>query len=182
MSARAFVVRRDMGELAPKFGLIVSQAIEACKRHGLDATVHEALRTNELQELYWRRGRPPTPEHPHPVTNARSVLYSWHGYGLAVDVISRSRGWFHPQKVAVPTPENLASERKRAEAEGQRWFASVAGIFKEYGCDWGGDWKPPKADLPHFQLGVLKPSPSDRARELIAQGGVEAVWVAVNAI
>jgi peptidoglycan L-alanyl-D-glutamate endopeptidase CwlK len=43
----------------------------------------------------------------------------------------------------------------------------------------GGDWK--FKDLPHFQWGPCKPSPSDRARELIRTEGMEAVWGAVGA-
>jgi peptidoglycan LD-endopeptidase CwlK len=180
MSAGAPVVHSDLDELAPKFHLAVVQAIEACERAGFDAVVHEALRSDELQELYYRRGRPPTRDYPHPVTNARSALYSWHGYGLAVDVISRSRGWFHPLKVVNPTPENLAAERHRAAEEGARWFREVAAIFKAHECDWGGDWRP-RSDPPHFQWGRLKPSPSDRARKLYADGGMDAVWRAVSA-
>jgi peptidoglycan L-alanyl-D-glutamate endopeptidase CwlK len=93
------------------------------------------------------------------VTNARTSLYSWHGYGLAVDVISRKNLW-------TPT-------------EGETWFKKVADIFKKHDCRWGGDWTDP--DTPHFQWARCKPSPSGLARLLIAQDGHEAVWQAVGA-
>jgi hypothetical protein len=150
---------RDLAKLAPFFRTAVEAAIAECNAppHNLDAMVFEAHRSEALQQLYFARGRtiiPPT----HTVTNARSALFSWHGYGLAVDVVHRTKFW---------EPEG-----------GEAWFANVATIFKKHGCKWGGDWTKP--DTPHMQWGKCKPSPSDRARELIAQGGVQAVWDAVE--
>lgn len=149
-------VDADLNRLAPRFRAAVNAALAECAAAGLDAKVYEALRSPELQALYYARGRSVIPP-PRPVTNAQSNLYSWHGYGLAVDVISRSKGWDQPRD----------------------WFGQVAGIFKKYGCAWGGDWK--QADLPHFQWGRCKPSPSDLARQLIEQRGMAAVWQALGA-
>ena len=135
----------------------VSRASSPLSDAGLDAFVYEGQRSAALQALYFARGRtiiPPT----RTVTNARSNLYSWHGYGLAVDVISLSNEWDVPAS----------------------WFADVAAIFKQYDCKWGGDWK--MKDLPHFQWAACKPSPSDRAREILATDGVEGVWAAVGAV
>jgi hypothetical protein len=151
------VPNRDLALLAPKFREAVERAVAECNANGLDAYVYEGYRSDELQAVYYARGRTVKPPH-KPVTNARSNLYSWHGFSLAVDVISRSKGWDRPAS----------------------WFADVAAIFKKHGCRWGGDWK--QVDLPHFQFGKCKPSPSDRARELYAEGGVEAVWKAVEAL
>ena len=151
-------VVRDLGVLAPRFRRAVETAIAACRAASpaLDAMVYESYRSLELQEDYYSRGRTQIPPHAT-VTNARSNLYSWHGYGLAVDVISESAGWDKPEK----------------------WFADVAEHFRAAGCRWGGEWK--MKDLPHFQWGLCKPSPSDRARELFALGGQQAVWEVVNA-
>ena len=149
-------VNRDLARLAPKFQAAVAAAIAACNARGIDAYVYEAYRSEELQAEYYARGRteiPPT----RPVTNASTNLYSWHGYGLAVDVISRSKSW----------------------DQSESWFADVATEFKKVGCKWGGDWT--VKDLPHFQWGACKPSPSDRARALIREGGVAAVWLVVGA-
>jgi peptidoglycan L-alanyl-D-glutamate endopeptidase CwlK len=142
--------------LAPGFRAAVDAAIAECGRENLDARVFETYRSNELQALYYARGRTMKPP-PTPVTNAMANLYSWHGYGLAVDVIHRSEGW----------------------NAGDRWFADVAAIFKAQGCKWGGDWTSP--DRPHFQWGFCKPSPSPIARELIRTRGIGAVWRAVGA-
>lgn len=148
---------RDMQKLAPKFRAAVEAAIGECISSGYDAMVYETYRSLALQQLYYARGRTVKPPE-FKVTNAKSNLYSWHGYGLAVDVISKSELW---------TP-------------GDAWFRGVAEIFKEHGCDWGGDWQ--AVDLPHFQWGKCKQSPSSRARKLLAEGGVEAVWKACGAV
>jgi peptidoglycan L-alanyl-D-glutamate endopeptidase CwlK len=143
--------------LAPAFRAAVQQALDDCTARGLDAYVYEAYRSQELQALYYARGRtiiPPT----RPVTNAPTNVYSWHGYGLAVDVISRAGAWNVPAG----------------------WFAAVAESFARFRCAWGGHWK--SKDLPHFQWGACKPSPSDTARRILAVDGVEAVWRAVGAL
>ena len=147
---------RRLSLLAPRFREAVEAAIAECVGQGLEATVYETWRSAELQALYWARGRTVRPPL-RPVTNARDHLESWHGYGLAVDVIHARRGWGAP--VA--------------------WFAEVARVFARHGCRWGGEWRVP--DYPHFQWGRCKPSPSDRARALHAEGGLEAVWRAVGA-
>jgi hypothetical protein len=144
--------------LAPMFRAAVTEAIEECNNdiNRLDAIVYETYRSNELQAVYYCRGRTVRPPQ-NPVTNAMKNLYSWHGYGLAVDVIHRTKQW---------------------EA-GDAWFASVASIFAKHGCKWGGHWRSP--DQPHFQWGLCKASPSDDARKLMYESGVQAVWEAVGA-
>jgi peptidoglycan L-alanyl-D-glutamate endopeptidase CwlK len=150
-------VSSDLTRLAPKFREAVEAALRDCQERGIDAYVYEAYRSQELQALYYARGRTVIPP-VRPVTNAPSNLYSWHGYCLAVDVISRSEYWNVPES----------------------WFSNVAQSFFKFGCKWGGDWK--QRDLPHFQWGKCKPSPSDTARQIIAAEGMEAVWKAVVAV
>lgn len=182
MSSQGSIIDRDLDKLAPKFHLAIAQCLEKCHAAGVDAVVYEAYRSNELQQLYYRRGRPPTPEWPHPVTNAPDNTFSWHGYGLAVDIISQKDRWFapDPKLMLTMTPLVQAAYRSQRAREGERWFALMAQICKECGCDWGGDWSHP--DPPHIQYGTLKASPSDRARQLLRQGGMEAVWRAVGAL
>lgn len=144
--------------LAPKFRAAVEAAVKECREHGLPVKVFETYRSAELQALYFARGRtikPPTA----PVTNAMSNLKSWHGYGLAIDVVHETAFWNPPG--------------------GTQWFASVAAIFAKHGCKWGGDWTKP--DPPHFQWGPCKPSPSDAAQALLQTRGIRAVWEAVGA-
>ena len=166
MSAGTLTIAYDLPKptsepayLAPAFRDAVRRAIDECNRPGssLRAMVYETYRSNALQMVYYSRGRTVRPPH-QPVTNARTNLYSWHGYGLAVDVIHETLGW----------------------DAGDDWFLQVARVFKRNECKWGGDWTSP--DPPHFQWGRCKPSPSDAARELMRVGGVQAVWEAVGAM
>jgi hypothetical protein len=149
-------VDRDLAKLAPLFRRAVEAAIAECHSVGLDAFVYEASRSPELAAVYYARGRTVKPPE-QTVTNAPDETFTWHGYRLAVDVLSRARLW----------------------DAGDEWFEKVAVIFKKHGLKWGGDWK--RRDMPHFQWGACKPSPSQRARELRASAGVEAVWRAVGA-
>ncbi|MDR3416753.1 MAG: M15 family metallopeptidase [Nevskia sp.] len=155
-SEASAAVNRELGLLAPAFRNAVEQALAECKARGLDAWVYESFRPQALQSLYYARGRTVQPPD-KPVTNAASNLYSWHGYGLAVDVISRADGWNKPEA----------------------WFREVADCFRKYGCRWGGEWE--MQDLPHFQWGKCRPSPSGLARELMRTQGLQAVWTAVGA-
>lgn len=144
--------------LAPLFRKAVEAAIDECNspHNNLNAWVFETYRSTELQAVYYMRGRTVRPPQ-KPVTNAINNLYSWHGYGLAVDVIHKTKRW----------------------SVEEAWFRQVAEIFKRHGCKWGGDWK--TKDLPHFQWGLCRASPSETARELIRTEGVRAVWQAVGA-
>ena len=144
--------------LAPVFRRSVEAAIAECHANGLPARVFETYRSNALQAIYFARGRTVIPP-PAPVTNAMNNLRSWHGYGLAVDVIHQTELW--------------------SPSEGRGWFTRVADVFKKHGCKWGGDWK--QKDLPHFQWGLCKPSPSDEAQVLLRTRGILALWEAVGA-
>jgi len=151
-------VSNDLGLLAPAFRAAVEAAITECKAKKLDVLVYETYRSQEMQALYYARGRtivPPT----HTVTNAPTNLQSWHGFGLAVDVVHRTDYWEPPG--------------------GLKWFQEVAEVFKANNCKWGGDWTKP--DPPHFQWRLCKPSPSDYARQLLKDGGFPSVWAAVGA-
>jgi hypothetical protein len=151
------VVHRELGLLAPKMRAAVGFFLAECLTQGLDAMVEESYRSHETAVAYYNRGRtqiPPT----EIVTHAPNELYSWHGFGLAVDVISRAKGW----------------------DPGTSWFAHMASIAKAHGLKWGGDWT--QRDLPHVQWGPCKASPSDQARALFKEGGLVAVWNAVGAI
>ena len=150
-------VQNSLSLVAPKFAAAVQNALRDANAAGMDAYVYESLRSHELAVLYYARGRtiiPPT----QTVTNAPNELFSWHGFGLAVDCISKSKQWNQPES----------------------WFAELSIHFARYGCKWGGDWK--MKDLPHFQWGLCKPSPSSVARTLLATKGMQSVWSAVEAV
>src|SRR4051812_13450464 len=89
MSAGTFSITYNLAKptaelsfLAPAFRAAVEAAIAECNAQplSLGATVHETYRSNELQRIYYARGRTVRPPK-DTVTNASSNLYSWHGYG-----------------------------------------------------------------------------------------------------
>jgi len=156
LNAAGLRVSSDLQLLAPKFRQAVELALLQCWANHLDAKVYEGYRSPGLQALYYARGRTVIPP-PRPVTNALNNLFSWHGYCLAVDVISRTRGWDVDSK----------------------WLGAVAECFRQNGCRWGGEWK--MKDMFHFQWGLCRPSPSPRAREILRSDGLRGVWSAVRA-
>ena len=156
------LVNRDERLLAPKFADAVQAAEdELWTTAGITIFIYETIRTNELAEMYYRLNR----------SNSPNGFYTWHFYGLAVDVV-------HPTKLwkAWPTWNNIA---QRYEGGDVVWWHQVVAAFKKHGCDWGGDWNSIK-DTPHFQWGKCNPTPV-AAPKLFMTGGVEAVWKAVGA-
>jgi hypothetical protein len=151
------LVCSSLDGLPPLMRAAVEAALRECNDERLDAVVYESHRSEELQEIYWHRGRDVTPPH-ETVTNVRDAMDGWHFYWLAVDVISASMRWDVPDS----------------------WRAQVTAIFKRHGLAAGAEW--PHPDRPHYQWGKCRRSPSDKARDLYASGGLEAVWRAVGAI
>lgn len=140
-------VNDSLDVLAPSFRLALAAGLRAAEYAGLDPVVYETLRSQGLQTLYYERG----------TSHARDVLHSWHAYGLAADVISRSMQWDAPME----------------------WWRKLAECMKAQGLDWGGDWKTIK-DYPHFQWGKCAASPHE-APHIYKAHGLEAVWEAVGA-
>lgn len=157
------LVVRSLDDCAPQFRAAVEAAIAECNAKGYDAVVYESTRSEELQGLYYARGRKLvngiwTVVNPGAVvTKAKTALFGWHIYGLAVDVISKLRGW----------------------EVSDAWRLAVTEIFERHGLDAGLRW--PHPDDPHYQWGRCKRTPSGDARRLRAAGGNPAVWKAVGA-
>lgn len=151
------VVHADVRLLAPKMQAAITAMLAECQEKGLDAVVHESYRDGATAAVYYKRGRTQTPP-TIPVTNAPNETWSWHGYGLACDIISKAKGW------------DVSA----------LWFAKMGAIAKKHGLKWGGDWK--QHDLPHVQWAQCKASPSDEARRILKEEGMTAVWTAVGAV
>lgn len=152
----AATVVNDLTFLAPRFAVAVKMAVAECKALGIEAMVYETYRTKALAEAYYAKGRT-TPG--KIVTHAKDNVHSWHGFGLAVDVIHARKRWDAPDE----------------------WWRKMAGIFKRHGCHWGGDWQTFK-DLPHLQWDQCSPAPDDEDRRLLETSGLLAVWERRNAI
>lgn len=155
---------RDLTLLAPKFKAAVEAAIADCATKGLPVKVNEGLRSQARQAHLFAQGRTrPGPK----VTNAATNLTSWHGYGLAVDVI-------HKTLAFAPFGSGPGSAAKN-----EKWFKDVGTVFKAHGCDWGGDWTKP--DTPHMQWGACPASPTAAVKALIKRKGMKAVWTSLGA-
>lgn len=155
---------RDLTLLAPKFKAAVEAAIADCAGKGLEVKVNEGLRSQARQAFLFAQGRTrPGPK----VTNAPTNLTSWHGYGLAVDVI-------HKTLAFAPFGTGPGSAAKNED-----WFRKVAAVFKAHSCDWGGDWKKP--DTPHMQWGACPASPTAAIKATMTGKGMAAVWKLLGA-
>lgn len=151
----AQTIYRDVSLLAPAMEAIANEFIARCNRASLDIIVVETIRTAERQAWLYASGRT------RPglvVTNAPSVWDSWHGYGLAFDACSKSRGWGVPDE----------------------FWRDCCTIARPLGLDCGFDWH--MRDRDHFQFGKCKIRPSHLSREAYARGGLVAVWDACGAL
>lgn len=153
-------INRDLSVLAPKFRIKVERLITMLNtEHGKDAFVFETLRTTERQGFLYGFGRV-YDDGRGVVTHSRDADESWHHYGLAVDIISKSKEWDAPYT----------------------FWRDLGASARSLGLHWGGDWRSFQ-DLPHVQWGEpMRDSPSPRAARLLAQGGLPAVWKEVGAL
>ena len=137
--------------LAPGFAVRLFATVQAARTAGLPVAVFETLRSDDRQRWLFAAGR----TRPGPVvTGASSALRSWHGFGLAADLAFGGPGrWEWP-------------------ADGPEWI-ELETIAGRHGLRSGRAWH----DIPHFQPANLKAAPSSRARELLATGGLAAVWI-----
>jgi peptidoglycan L-alanyl-D-glutamate endopeptidase CwlK len=98
------------------------------------------LRTFAQQDALYQQGRTKPGKI---VTKARAGL-SYHNWGLAIDIVlvkdTDKDGDF--DSAVWDTKSDFDGDKK------SDWM-EVVQIFKEYGWEWGGDWK--FVDAPHFQ-------------------------------
>lgn len=127
------------------------------KAHGADSFVREAERTAERQAWLYGFGRD-YQDGRGIVTNAKSPLWSWHFYLLAVDIV----------------------EAEREDNAPASYWALLQSLAHANGLGSGMDWRTLN-DKPHVQMGGMKSGPSNYARWLYATGGKSAVWRAVGA-
>src|SRR5262245_29114210 len=83
-------VFNQLSYLAPALHVAVAAAVAECHTLGLEPVVYESYRTNTLAQAYYAKGRTAPGSI---VTNAKDNVHSWHGFGLAVDVIHATKRW-----------------------------------------------------------------------------------------
>ncbi|HET6495486.1 MAG TPA: M15 family metallopeptidase [Polyangia bacterium] len=150
-------VERSLDVCAPKFAIAVRAMLKDLEG-GRSEWAFETLRTPERQRFLYGFGRD-FDDGRGKVTNAQTSLYSWHGFGMAVDVV---------EKDATPWDAPVSFWNEIGEAA------------ERNGLVWGGRWRKP--DLPHVQWGKCKASPDDHDRALYASGGLKAVWMKYGAL
>lgn len=159
-------VQSDIALLAPRFRDAVGRVIADMRAWEYTPVVFETLRTTERQKFLYGFGRG-YDDGRGIITHSATADDTWHGYGLAVDIICKRRQW-------SPAPDFWHVLGCSARRHGLVW-----------GGDWNGDWSISDetfVDRPHIQWGAMRRSPSSRAVELKKSGGLPAVWQAVSAI
>lgn len=145
--------------LAPRFRARVAAMLAQFSAIGFDPTIAESCRTDERQAWLFGFGRE-WDDGRGVVTQAPTGAHSWHRYALAVDVISLRRGWDAPHA----------------------FWDTLGQCAEAQGLAWGGAW-PRFQDRPHVQFGrPMRQAPSSRAEQLLAEGGLIAVWTEVGAV
>ena len=151
-------VDKSLDGLAPKFRAEIEALLS--EAHGsFDPVVSESNRTLERQEWLFGFGRE-YDDGRGVVTQAQDNTTSWHGYGLAVDIISKS---------------------KEGDAPTSFW-QELGARAMAHGLVWGGSWTKFQ-DRPHVQWGApMRQAPSQHAADLLADGGMQSVWQEVEAV
>jgi peptidoglycan L-alanyl-D-glutamate endopeptidase CwlK len=151
-------VTRDLHVLAPKFRSAIERVLDTMRGLGHNPIVFETLRTHDRQRFLFGFGRE-YDDGRGIVTHSSDADETWHGYGLAVDIVCGTKYW---------------------NASGEFWAALGRACERE-GLEWGGWWQ--FLDRPHIQWGKpMRRSPSPRAGRLLASGGPPAVWREVGAL
>ncbi|MBF0326263.1 MAG: M15 family metallopeptidase [Alphaproteobacteria bacterium] len=154
----------------------------AMERFKLEVQITETLRTAEEQAALFAQSRKPLDEvnalrkkagmapideagNRHAVTWAPTASDSFHGYGLAFDIV-------------------VKSGRQVDWSNGCDWnqdgvsdWAQVGGLAAECGLEWGGNWTS-KPDLPHYQAPQGWTIASLKARGIVAGRTVTEVLTA----
>jgi peptidoglycan LD-endopeptidase CwlK len=120
----------------------------------LNIHVVQGLRTwNEQNDLY-SQGRTT----PGPIITDAPAGYSWHNYGLAVDIV--------PEEITPGQPDWNTSR--------PAWARLVA-LSGTVGLVSGSTWRT-FPDWPHLQPQEIPVSPTDTDRQDFTDAGMESVW------
>lgn len=112
--------------------LMYEDIVDALKGQAFCRFSH-TLRTFAEQRNLYAQGRTKAG---NIITQAREG-FSYHNYGMAIDIVlidGKAASW---------------DVVKDFDGDGKADWIEVVQIFKEYGWEWGGDWR--FKDTPHFQ-------------------------------
>lgn len=146
--------------VCPKVSDLAYQLDSRLAQENIVIRVVQGLRSWSEQQALWQKGRDANGHVTDPgivVTNAPPG-HSWHEFGMAIDVVPMDDGqpcW------------NLSDPR----------WARIVAVGESLGFYSGSHFVHPKPDWPHLQLtGKFPVSPTDEARQIFKDAGMEAVW------
>lgn len=142
---------RDLKKLAPGFRVRVEQIVASLIAQGFDPIVVEAFRTDARQRHLYGFGRT-YDDGRGIVTNAKDASQSMHGYGLAVDIVSKSKTW----------------------SAGPKFWEALAATAEKHGCVAGLRWK--MKDSPHIQMGGRTPQSPSLSMKGLRLASLPLVW------
>lgn len=162
---REIPVNASLDALAPLFWARIQLVCDDMRAWGYNPRVFETLRTDARQRFIYGFGRE-YDDGRGIVTHSQTSADTWHGFGLAADIICADRLWNAP----VDFWYVLGTSARR---HGLVW-----------GGDWNGDWSSADErfmDRPHIQWGNMRRSPSANASAILARGTMADVWREVRA-
>lgn len=122
----------------------------------LDIQVTQGLRTWAEQDALYAQGR----TKPGAIVTHAPGGYSWHNFGLAVDLV----------------PEDITPGQPDWNVLHPAW-ARMVSLAESLGLVSGAEWLGAEKDTPHIQLtGRFPVTPDDETRLLYGQGGINSVW------
>ena len=130
--SNSYPVTKDINELLPNLRPMIRRIVDRMNDAGFDAYAYETLRTPQRAQALENEGY--------------GSATSMHIYRVAVDIISRSKGWFQDY------PD-----------EGPPFWNKLGEIAEDEGWVWGGRWSDPH-DRPHIQAVTV--SEQARARRM----------------
>jgi hypothetical protein len=156
-----------LDRLAPAFRAAVGRVCADLRAWGYTPRIFETARTDARQRYLHGFGRR-YDDGRGVVTHSETADDTWHGFGLAADIICAHQRWSAPW----------------------HFWATLGLSARRHGLVWGGDWNSNGrsdderfVDRPHIQWGPpMRRSPSSRAAQLRDQDGLEAVWREVGAL
>lgn len=126
---------RDLTELAPHVRAAAEQLLADAAEAGIPLTVTATRRSAAAQNARFAQGR----TLPGPIVTKAPAGYSYHEYGLALDVVPT-------ELLRLPRWGDTPAHQARADA----LWAKVGAIGKRLGFRWGGEFKWLR-DRPHFE-------------------------------
>lgn len=147
-------------EVHPKLATQVRSMAEMLEAENITIRVVQSIRSWSEQQALWQEGRDADGN----VVDAKAVVtnakpgYSYHNFGLAVDVA--------PFDTGIPDWNSSHPAWLRIVSVGESVGLFAGAEFRTF------------PDFPHFQMtGRLPVSPDDAVRAAYETGGMEAIWL-----